>query len=331
MQYPDVYYTPEYVKLFEISDCGTSESFHYASELGEIYYSYILRPITINAHKTDYYDIASPYGYGGPVILQNSGNSPNFLLHAFDEKFVEYCRTHRIVSEFVRFHPLLNNAEYCSCLYETEKNRQTVAIDLTVGDLMTECFSSKCRNMVRKATKNGVTAQFDFDGTTLNDFHRLYTLTMRKNVAPNYYFFTEIYFAETMQVLKGKIFILNALYEGKIVSAAMFMHHNNFMHYHFSATHPDYYKLACNNLILSEAAHWGQAHGKQIFHLGGGFTTADDDPLFVFKKSFAQNGLRDFWIGHRIHDKNIYQELVELAQKEKTGSLKTDFFPLYRA
>ena len=330
MQYPDIYYTHDYVRLFEAMDHGTSIGYHFASDLGEVFFSFILRPVEINNQPTGFFDIISPYGYGGPAILRVLPNRDDELIRAFDRDFSAYCRKNKIVSEFVRFHPLLRNVEYCKNIYQSTWNRHTAVVDLSVGDLMTDSFSSKCRNMIRKAVKNGVTIQFDFDGTTVDDFHRLYTLTMQKNMAQDYYYFTKEYFDETIQTLKGSIFILNALYEGRIVSAAMFMHHQQFMHYHFSATHPEYYKLACNNLILSEASHWGKSQGKQILHLGGGFTTAEDDPLFVFKKSFVKNELNDFWIGQRIHNHNIYQQLVELAQKNKAEPLKTDFFPLYR-
>ncbi|MCL2349537.1 MAG: GNAT family N-acetyltransferase, partial [Planctomycetaceae bacterium] len=219
----------------------------------------------------------------------------------------------------------------CKFIYDVTFNRKTVAIDLTPDDLIQENFSRECRNRIRKAIKNDVTVQFDYDGTSVQDFFRLYTLTMQKNDAPGYYFFPEEFFAETMRALNGRIFILNAFHEGSIVSSVMFMHHQGFMHYHFSVTHPDYYTLACNNLITAEAAHWGKAHGKQFLHLGGGFTTSEDDPLLRFKKTFAKNGLHDFWVGRRIYNHDIYHELVELAQKNKDEPLKTDYFPLYRA
>jgi hypothetical protein len=320
---------PEYGKLFENPDHGKSTSFYYTSNLGSVYFSFILRAIKINDVPTGYFDIISPYGYGGPVILECPSNDKIALISDFDREFSIYCRENNIVSEFVRFHPLLNNVAYCKNIYDVELNRNTIAIDLTLDDLFMESFSSKCRNMIRKAEKNGVSVSFDFEGQTVSDFYRLYTRTMQKNNASGYYFFTEEYFNETLHALHGKIFILNALFESEIVSAAMFMYYQKFMHYHFSATDPEHYKLSCNNLILSEAAYWGQKNQKEIFHLGGGFTTAADDPLFFFKKSFTKNGICDFWIGRRIHQQNIYQEFVKQVMATKSMT-NPDFFPLYR-
>ncbi|MCL2623694.1 MAG: GNAT family N-acetyltransferase [Planctomycetaceae bacterium] len=331
MYKPDIYFIPEYGKLFEHHDHGQWHKFEFDCAFGKVYYSFIVRPIMIDDQETKHFDCITPYGYGGPIITEWKPGHQYQLTQAYNHEFSNYCKKNDIITEFVRFHPLLNNVEYCKEIYDVAFNRRTVAIDLTLDDLMKDSFSQKCRNTIKKAIKNAVKVQFDFEGTTIKDFHRLYTLTMQKNAAPNYYFFTEEFFIETMRVLNGKIFILNALYNGEIVSSAMFMHHHDFMHYHFSATHPDYYKLACNNLIISEAARWGKDHGKRLFHLGGGFTTADDDPLLLFKKSFAKNGLREFWIGRHIHNHDIYRKLVELAQKNKDEPLRSDYFPLYRA
>jgi lipid II:glycine glycyltransferase (peptidoglycan interpeptide bridge formation enzyme) len=154
---------------------------------------------------------------------------------------------------------------------------------------------------------------------------------MKKNNASDYYYFSKKYFQETMNSLRGNIFLMHAFYNDKIIGSAMFMHYNEFLHYHFSATHPDYYKLASNNLILSEAAQWGKANNKKLMHLGGGYTTEEDDSLLFFKKSFVKNGMHDFWVGRRIHDANIYQELANMILLKNPQLKDSSFFPLYRA
>ena len=330
-EYPDIYMTPEYAKLFEVPDRGTSCSFRHDSRAGAVMYSFLQRPIVIDGEVTDYRDIISPYGYGGPVIQSGSPEAYGRLLEEFRGAFAEHCRERKIVSEFVRFHPLLNNVVYGKAMYDVALNRQTVAIDLTCGDLEANSFSTNCKNKIRKAIKAGVTIRMDAGGEFVEDFHRLYTLTMHKNDATDYYFFTKEYFAETMRSLRGHIFMLHASYGGEIVSSAMFMHHGPFVHYHFSATHPEFYRLACNNLLLAEAARWGQDHGKKWLHLGGGYTTAADDPLLVFKKSFTKDGLCDFWVGRRVHNQAMYRELADAAVRANPALKDSSFFPLYRA
>jgi lipid II:glycine glycyltransferase (peptidoglycan interpeptide bridge formation enzyme) len=154
-------------------------------------------------------------------------------------------------------------------------------------------------------------------------------MTMQKNYASNYYFFNEQFFKKTMDRLQGHIVIVNAIYRNETIGTAMFMYYEDFLHYHFSATNPEYYKFACNNLILSEMVKWGKHNGINYFHLGGGHTTASNDSLLSFKKSFSKNEFYEFWIGKRIHDLDVYQKLVELTSQIQTNK-NISYFPLYR-
>jgi hypothetical protein len=330
VNYPDIYFTPEYSNLFAEVEGGESISFHYCSQIGEVYYPFILRPIIFNNEHQNYYDIISPYGYGGPIILTCEDGGKQKLLKEFDTKFSQYCFENRIISEFVRFHPLLKNFEYCNEIYQTEFNRHTVVIDMTSNNPYQDSFTSKCRNTIQKAQKNNVKIEFDFTMQSIEKFHSLYTMTMQKNYASNYYFFDEQFFKKTMEQLQDHIVIVNAIYNNEIIGTAMFMYYGHFLHYHFSATNPEYYKLASNNLILSEMTKWGKQNGINYFHLGGGYTTDPHDSLLSFKKSFSKKNLCEFWIGKRIRDFNAYQRIVELTLQNRTNT-DTSFFPLYRS
>ena len=67
-------------------------------------YSFIFTPILINSFET-YYDIQSPYGYGGPIATTSS---PDFWIEAKLE-FNKWAKGNRVVVEFLRFHPIINN------------------------------------------------------------------------------------------------------------------------------------------------------------------------------------------------------------------------------
>lgn len=53
-----------------------------------------------------YFDFSTPYGYGGPLV---EGDFDEEEQDAFDKPYREFCREHNIVSQFVRYHPLLQN------------------------------------------------------------------------------------------------------------------------------------------------------------------------------------------------------------------------------
>src|SRR5207249_1304318 len=69
-------------------------------------------------------DASSPYGYGGPV---STTDAPGFLRSAWGA-YGEWMREHRVVVEYIRFHPLLANERYYGG--SIQENRAVVCVDL---------------------------------------------------------------------------------------------------------------------------------------------------------------------------------------------------------
>ena len=136
---------------------------------------------------------------------------------------------------------------------------------------------------------------------------------MQNNHAEDYYYFQDDYFKYLIENLPENILFGYALYEGKPVSASIFLYNSKYMHYHLSGTLPEYRSLGATNLLLTKTAYWAAEHGIKKFHLGGG--VGIDDSLLSFKKHFNRNGLLDFCIGRNIFDKQRFDELVELRKQ----------------
>jgi serine/alanine adding enzyme len=199
---------------------------------------------------------------------------------------------------------------------ELAQIRKTVHIDLTDNDTIWSNIDPKCRNMIRKAEKSDVNVEVDDDKGTLDDFINLYQATMKRNGTTEYYFFSEKFFNDTIINLGENIIITNAYFENKIIASALFMKNENFLHYHFSGSDPEYRKLQANSLLLYKTALYGLENGIKKFHLGGGFES-EKDSLYKFKKSFNRNEPNDFFIGKKIHNYEIYNELVIKVRKYK--------------
>jgi lipid II:glycine glycyltransferase (peptidoglycan interpeptide bridge formation enzyme) len=168
------------------------------------------------------------------------------------------------------------------------------------------------RNMVRKAMKNGAQIVVDH-GERLDEFIKVYEQTMQSHNASEYYYFQRQYFEFIRDKMKENIIFFYADYEGKVISASIFFYNQQFMHYHLSGTLAEYRKLAAANLLLSSAAEWAAEHGISKLHLGGGVEA--EDSLLEFKKHFNRNGLLDFSIGRNIFNREVFDELVELREK----------------
>lgn len=101
---------------------------------------------------------------------------------------------------------------------------------------------------------------------------------------------------------------------------------NGRMNYHLSGSVREYANLAPTNLILYEAALWGNANGCKTLYLGGGVGSGEDS-LYKFKKAFYRNeDVKKFHIGKKIYIQEKYNELVSMREPLQSG-----YFPKYRA
>jgi serine/alanine adding enzyme len=257
---------------------------------------------------TDAHDVTTPYGYGGPV---GEGD--------FQQAYERWCSERGIVSTFIRFHPLFEN--YRGAPHATYAS-PTVGWPLE-GDLLAG-MHGKHRNVVRKAEKVGVTVEATPAPDDLSAFVSLYEQTMRRQDAAAYYFFPSDYW-ERLSALHDRLVRYDAVAEGEIVASAICLRGDRWLHYHLGATADSARDLGASNLLLYEAARWGQGQGLEEFHLGGG-AGAKEDSLFAFKQRFSPNGRREFWVGKLVHDEEAYRRLSGGADIDVAG-----FFPAYRA
>lgn len=263
--------------------------------------------------KGSLFDFETPYGYGGPLC---EGKVPEESQMRFSSEIKDYAQENGIVSQFIRFHPLLLNHDLMPLSFDTRYLRDTVFIDTTSPELIMNNMDSKNRNMVRKAVKNGVTIERK-PISEYSEFLSMYEETMLKDKADDYYTFKKDYF-DSQLALKDNACLFYAVKDGKPIAASIMYYNDNYIHYHLAGTHTEYRKFAPSNLLLYEVACWASERRIKKFHLGGGISA--DDNLFRFKKQFNKNGRRPFVVGRTVFDDVKYKELLELRK-----SLNSEF------
>ncbi len=324
----DIYFDPAYGRLYEGIDGGACTTFLFESANGKVKNTFIKRPVPWLVDGVRYFDAVTPYGYGGPI--SEAVVDRKKLASEYAAARRDYCLAEGIVCEFVRFHPLVENADDWSGIYAVSFNRNTIAVDLEDGAYMEVQFTADCRNMIRKAINKGVTVRADEDCKGIYAFFELYTLTMKRNGASDYYLFPLSYFLELKRAFPAGTLLINAYIEDKVVSSSLFILGDAYMHYHLSATHPDFYSYSANNLILKTAADLGRARGLKWLHLGGGLSPDKNDSLYRFKRSFGRTdrNLKAFCTGKAVFNEKVYEKLCQAAKN--AGSYRQNYFPEYR-
>lgn len=251
----------------------------------------------------------------------------NHLIEEYYNSFSQYCKQNKIVSEFVRFHPIIGNSKDFEKIYDITNIRKTLGTDLKTFDNPVENeFSKSCRKNIRRALNKGVTFEIIEKPRDIGDFKKIYYSTMNRNNATDYYYFDEEYFNRLLLYFPDNILIVKANYEGKTIAQGLYFVYGKYIHIHLSGTLSEYLKLSPAYILRYAVTLWGKENGYQMIHHGGGRTNNPEDSLFKFKKQFAKNTEFEFYVGKKIWDEKIYDKLCEKADIDK----ETDYFPAYR-
>jgi hypothetical protein len=302
----DVHFTYDYQHLYELNGDGAMRLFVFEDGNDLYYYPFLIRDIP-GATLEHYRDIETSYGYTGP--LTTTGDI-GFISRATQE-FLKYCRAENVVTEFIRYHPLLKNHEWSGSEtgISTIPLRDYVWVDLRQPEEeIWKNYTPPNRNKIRKAEKHGISIVEDTGLHGFDEFARIYLENMRQLNAPKMFFFSDAWF-RGLKDLVAKTGVLLLAMEGELtLGAAIFLKGGSVGHYFLASATVEGKKWAVSNQLLHEGIRWCRRQGLQKLHLGGGVSASADDSLLVFKKNFSQL-TEKFYIGKRIHNRPVYDRL----------------------
>lgn len=337
----DLHYLPEYGLIYR--DTYGYEPMLAVHEHGDLtaIHAFVARHLGslrfLEQARQTYRDIATPYGFGGPLLSSERGDSLG-CLRAFDAEFRRWCIAERYASEFACLHPVLQNRDVvlASGIVQPVPVKPVVIVDLrkTEEQLWAD-ISRGTRASIHRAEREGVQVeQAEPDAAALAAFRELYLQTMQRRGAALRWFFPESYFADCVRRLgseRSALFLARC--DGELAAAYLLINDACTAYYHFGASDERWFARRPSNLLMHETIRWARRRGLTRLHLGGGVTAAEDDPLLRFKSSYG--GYRSVLYTYcRIHAADVYADLCELKRQHerRTGELVADpdYFPLYR-
>ena len=328
----DVYYKCEYAVSLMKNEDGIPYLLSYEGNGCRLCYPIIEKDLSCfpkfegKIEGGKYFDWNTPYGYGGP--LSDAKAFDAVQQNEFKEELFALAKQRGVVSQFLRFHPMLQNQSICDSAIENLYIKDTIFIDLdTEDDLMVQ-MDSKNRNLIRKAQKSGIEIRHD-KGDHIDNFMEIYAQTMDRDNARDFYYFPKSYYEYMRENMESDTEYFYAYKDGEMVAASIFFYGGGQMHYHLSANLVEYRTYAPTNLLLYEAANWGRSIGMKSLHLGGGLGV--EDSLFHFKKQFNKNGRVGFFIGRNIFDRNKYDELLRIRKQVSSDfDMENSYYIQYR-
>jgi hypothetical protein len=340
----DPHYLPEYLKLFEQS--SNLDSFLHFSGQGLLYKygdskNYIIYPFFKRALSslpfahdlTGFFDIVSPYGYGGPLGQIRDDEVRDALWRGFYDDFSSYCRSDHIVSEFARLHPIFENAapimQFSTGIVQNMGS--IIYLDLFDDEKEIQAGMSRQRNSEIKIASQNPRLKHVFlsDKNSVDDFYHLYSETMTRNNADRKFFFTGDFFARVSELAIDKTISFGfCQVDNKNVSGAIILSYGGLSYYWLAGSTTGYSSLHCNDLNVYLSSMDCKHRGDRFLILGGG-RGAQEDSLFTYKKRFS-NKRKEFFIYKKVHLEDEYSRLVRL-RNQYYNNPAPDFFPVYRS
>ena len=308
----DVYLRHAYLDASALLAPGRPTLLHLAAGGGDVLFACLLREIP----GTPMRDVATPYGYGGPVAF---GAEPP--VDEFHRLYEDWCRDRGVVTTFAVLHPLLENHRYASPGARLERLADSASWSLEASADLFAGMHRSHRNKCRKARAAGVEVSVACPPAETDSFADLHLETMRRLGAAPFYFFPPAYWKALAEGLAEAFVRFDALVEGRLVGSAVCLAGGSWLHYHMGVTSEAGRLLGAGNLLVYEAARWGREVGLAEFHLGSG-AGGRRDSLWEFKHRFGTRP-REVWIGKLVHDADAYRRLTGGAGIE-------GFFPAYR-
>ncbi|MBQ6636363.1 MAG: GNAT family N-acetyltransferase [Lachnospiraceae bacterium] len=325
MKYPDIYFEPDYAELYETEENRAVE-YRFECEYGFITNLFLKRRIDIKLpDEVQYFDIVTPYGYGGPVIHWT--NDKEKLIQAYMDDFGRYTEKEHIIAEFVRFHPILGNGVDFKEVYKSIFDRKTVGTNLTYDDVVAKEFSKHKRKDIRKALKNPeIRYEVTENPSTLQDFLKIYYSTMDRDKADDYYYFKPDYFQAMLEKFREHITAGRVFLGDQLIAMGVYFRYGKYLHAHLSGTLSEYLDYSPANILKYALAVYGHENGYEVIHYGGGTSRSPENGVYKFKKEFGKNTEFDFYIAKKVWNEEIYKQICSTVGAD----VNSDFFPAYR-
>lgn len=324
-------------KAFELIDFSTLDAFHNSDVLGTIFGDawqsvlitcgqfYFLHSFSKNAiGNTGWFDIEPFMGYAGPVCNTDDRGFIDEALRLYSD----VCREENITAEIMRLNCILGN----HIPFENhDKMRVFPAKEIVLVSCINEKseqlrqFADTCRRRVKRGLKD-----CEFRKLETNDelakFVDFYGRSLQRVNADMRWYFSDEFFE---RVSKSEAFEVYSVWKDGIMASASLVIMHPLAAYYFLAANSDDLVPGAGELLIYGIAQAVAAKNISSLILGGGNSTAMDDPLLRYKKKFARE-THTFYMGKMIYNKQVFDRLCLKAVMIKPSLKDMNFFLKYR-
>ncbi|MDB4923335.1 GNAT family N-acetyltransferase [Mucilaginibacter sp.] len=274
-----------------------------------------------------YHDLTCVYGFSGPISNKIMEKVDEAFIDKFKTAFTRFLLKENYVSVFARMHPFYKQQVLLDKFGGVHENGKTVIIDLSVSiEDQRKQYTQSTMDAIKHAWKMGYHVKEENGPCAVATFVKIYTETMRRVGATDYYLFNEEYFNKILNTDEYDARIIMVYNGDTVMSSTIITFTNGIIQAHLVGTKAEYLHKSPTKFLVDEITRIGRKMGMKYFNLGGGLGFKHDR-LFDWKASFSTQCL-DFNTWRFIANPAIYKQLLD--EKGIDENAEIDFFPLYR-
>lgn len=284
----------------------------YENEQNFIMYPFIKRSLNGLGYdlEGEYYDVSGVYGYNGPAGVVNDTG----LIARFNAELLEYLHDSNVITELVRYCPITGNRDLHS-YPEKIMVLDNVYVDLSRGLdwVWSKSFGRRVRTAVRKGDSYGLQTEIK-RGSQINDeyldgFYTIYTSTMQRREAGDFYFFSLDFFQDMIKSM-GDMVLLSLTRLGDVyITGELLLVAGSTAYGFLGGTLGEYYQYKANTYQRWQLIKSLHELGMAKYSMGGGASRGDS--IYDYKMTFARGCENPFYIGTKIHDRQVYDQVVK--------------------
>jgi hypothetical protein len=319
----DVHYLYEYNYAFYIEKKQDAYLFYYCFNNTRAIYVFIKRDlyeiskIRFFIKEKEFYDIISPYGYGG-FLIEGIEYLDVFL------SFEEYCKNSNIITNTTRLH--LFDSKLQQQIWPNFSPFNNIVRDLYLdeNDLILD-FNYNFRKNLKSSFNKGLSIEIDFDLINSSNFLIIYNSTMKRTNADNFYFFSNDFF-QIINQMKENVVYFNVYFGKVLISSELVLYGPKYCYSFLGGTERDYFHLHPNHFLKFEIMKWAKSKNLEYFILGGGL---GEDGIYKYKRDIAPKGIVPFFISTKVFNTQVYDYICKISDVSSNDNNK-NFFPWYR-
>jgi hypothetical protein len=280
--------------------------------------NYVLYPTNLNKIETElseqslthYYDLESAYGYNSPVITHPDSD----LITRFNHSIKNYCTKNNIIAEFIRFCPLTDGRDVLqNAKIIPQLNNVILPLHEGYNAIWEKAYDPGVRKAIRKAHRSPLNFSYsqgeDISAAHIETLYDIYTKTMLRNKAKNFYMFPYDYISTMIKQMSENALIASVEYEEKIISSELLLLNKKYAFGYIGGTLKEYYTKSPNVFLRDEINKLLIDKNLDFLSLGGG--RFRNDNIYKYKKSFSRYFDSEFFIGKVIHNGKVLNALNE--------------------